>query len=33
MMLAAVSRRYGAPDVVTVADVPRPISVGCNLLL
>jgi len=24
MMLAAVSRRYGAPDVVTVADVPRP---------
>jgi hypothetical protein len=24
MMLAAVSPRYGAPDVVTVADVPRP---------
>jgi NADPH:quinone reductase-like Zn-dependent oxidoreductase len=24
MMLAAVSRRYGPPDVVTVADVPRP---------
>lgn len=23
-MKAAVSRRYGAPDVVTVADVPRP---------
>ena len=23
-MRAAVSRRYGAPDVVTVADVPRP---------
>lgn len=23
-MLAAVSRRYGPPDVVTVADVPRP---------
>jgi NADPH:quinone reductase-like Zn-dependent oxidoreductase len=24
MMRAAVSRRYGPPDVVTVADVPRP---------
>jgi len=24
MMLAAVSRRYGPPDVVTIADVPRP---------
>jgi NADPH:quinone reductase-like Zn-dependent oxidoreductase len=24
MMLAAVSSRYGPPDVVTVADVPRP---------
>jgi len=24
MMLAAVSRRYGPPDVVTVADVPTP---------
>jgi NADPH:quinone reductase-like Zn-dependent oxidoreductase len=24
MMLAAVSRRYGPPDVVTLADVPRP---------
>jgi NADPH:quinone reductase-like Zn-dependent oxidoreductase len=24
MMLASVSRRYGPPDVVTVADVPRP---------
>ena len=23
-MLAAVGRRYGPPDVVTVADVPRP---------
>jgi len=23
-MLAAISRRYGPPDVVTVADVPRP---------
>ena len=23
-MLAAVSRRYGPPDVVTIADVPRP---------
>ena len=23
-MLAAISRRYGPPDVVTVTDVPRP---------
>ena len=23
-MLAAVSRRYGPPGVVTIADVPRP---------
>jgi len=24
MMQAAVSRRFGLPDVVTVAEVPRP---------